>query len=227
MPSPIPAAPVPPPDAEEVNDAAAAGSASVVEILGDGCNPGELNQGTGFVVAEGYVVTNAHVVAGTEHQFVDDGTGDPAHRHPAEVVEFDTALDIAVLFVPDWDAPALELETGEVDRGTGGAVLGLAGEFPLKVVSAAVLSTIDGTGTDTFGNDEITRRLYELQAEIRPGDSGAPFVLPNGRVAGVVFAASRLDDGVGYAIVAAQVEPVVEDGVGDRSPVSSLGDCVI
>jgi S1-C subfamily serine protease len=42
--------------------------------------------------------------------------------------------------------------------------------------------------------------VYELQAVVRAGNSGGPFVLVDGRVAGVVFAASTTDEGIGYAI---------------------------
>jgi S1-C subfamily serine protease len=219
---PIPTDPVTPPDDRDVATAAESALPSVVEILGDGCNEGELNQGAGFAVADGYVVTNAHVVAGTEHQWVNDG-----QRHDAMVVEFDAALDVAVLYVPGWHAPALDLATDEVPRGTGGAVLGMHDRLPATVEPAVVRGAIEATGRDTFGRDEVTRRLYELQAPIRAGDSGSPFVLPDGTVAGVVFAASVLDDQVGYAIVGAQVSDVVDDGVGDTSPVLSLGECVI
>ena len=49
-------------------------------------------------------------------------------------------------------------------------------------------------GRDIYGQGEITRHLYEIQATIHHGNSGGPFVLPNGQVAGVVFASSVVDD---------------------------------
>ena len=43
---------------------------------------------------------------------------------------------------------------------------------------------------DIYGQDVVHRDVYELQAVVRPGNSGGPFVTTDGDVAGVVFAAS-------------------------------------
>ena len=64
-------------------------------------------------------------------------------------------------------------------------------------------------GRDIYGRGEVTRRLYELQADVAPGNSGGPFVLPNGKVAGVVFANSVVEDHVGYAIVSSEFSQLV------------------
>ena len=63
--------------------------------------------------------------------------------------------------------------------------------------AAAVRAVIEPVGRDIYGEGEVRRRVYELQATIAPGNSGGPFVLPNGRVAGLVFASSVVDDDVG------------------------------
>jgi S1-C subfamily serine protease len=62
-----------------------------------------------------------------------------------------------------------------------------------------------------------------LQAPVRPGDSGGPFVAESGRVAGVVFAASTTDPQIGYALTSEEVLPDVRRGVGSTSPVSTQG----
>jgi S1-C subfamily serine protease len=67
--------------------------------------------------------------------------------------------------------------------------------------------------------------VYELQTDVRPGDSGGPFVLTDGRVAGVVFAASSTDRGIGYAIVSTDVLPDVQAARGLTGPVST-GPCI-
>src|SRR4029077_7317681 len=71
---PLPAPPVQPPSDPEVAAAIAKAQHSTVEILADGCAAGYRNEGSGFTVAPQYVVTNAHVVAGTDEQAVIDGT---------------------------------------------------------------------------------------------------------------------------------------------------------
>jgi S1-C subfamily serine protease len=67
----------------------------------------------------------------------------------------------------------------------------------------------------------VNRDVYELQANVRPGNSGGPFVLPSGEVAGIVFAASTTEQDVGYALTADQVAPDIHDGVGRTAPVST------
>ncbi|MGH9018596.1 MAG: CvpA family protein, partial [Acidimicrobiales bacterium] len=91
---------------------------STVQIVGAGC--GVIQEGSGFVVAPGLVVTNAHVVAGVAHPVVIDASG----HHATEVVLFDSHLDLAVLRVPGLTDPALPTAPAVVARGTTGVVLG-------------------------------------------------------------------------------------------------------
>jgi hypothetical protein len=218
---PVPAEPVPPPDPDDVAAAVRAAEASTVLVLGRGCLDGYLNEGSGFVAATGYVVTNAHVVAGVTDIWVQGGPN--GGREPAEPIVFDPDLDVAILHVPTLTAPPLELEQQDVARGAGGAVLGFPAGRPAHV-PAAVRSLIEPVGRDIYAQGEVKRRVYELQAEVRRGNSGGPFVLPDGRVAGVVFANSVLDDEVGYAIVADQVAPLLDRAVGLTAPVG-VGPC--
>jgi len=80
-------------------------------------------------------------------------------------------------------------------------------------------------GRDIYGRQTVERDVYELQTNVQPGDSGGPFVLPDGSVAGVVFAASTTDPAVGYAIVSTDVIPDVTEVLGRTDPVST-GACV-
>lgn len=214
------APPVEPPSTTDVDTAAGVATASTVEVLGDGCAIGFLNQGSGFVVDPGFVVTNAHVVAGTTEQWIryDD------HGYHATLVGFDPDLDVAVLHADDLPAPPLTLLDGVLDRGDGGAVLGFPGGGPLTRSGAAVRQVLDAVGRDIYGDGEIMRSLYELQADVAPGNSGGPFVLPNGKVAGIVFANSVVADHVGYAIVSTEFAPLVERSVA-RNDLVSAGLC--
>ncbi|MGZ5328757.1 MAG: MarP family serine protease, partial [Actinomycetota bacterium] len=219
---PIPADPVEPPSGADAEAAYRQAAPSTVEVLGDGCFHGFLNQGSGFVVEPGFVVTNAHVVAGTTALWVRvrlDG-----QDHPATVVGFDPDLDIAVLRVPTLTAPPLALLGGDLARGDGGAVLGYPGGGALTSGRAAVRQLITPVGHDIYGWGEVSRRLYELQADVAPGNSGGPFVLPNGKVAGLVFANSVVEDHVGYAIVSSEFAPLVMRAVA-RDEAVSPGMC--
>ena len=68
----------------------------------------------------------------------------------------------------------------------------------------------------------VERTVYELQTSVRPGNSGGPLMLDSGLVAGVIFAASSTDDGIGYAIASTEVLPWVEVALGQTVAVSTL-----
>jgi S1-C subfamily serine protease len=193
------ARPVPLPDDPTVRAAVQRAAASTVKIVGAGC--GGIQNGSGFVAGQGLVVTNAHVVAGIDRVVVEDRAG----RHPATPVLYDPDLDVAVLRTSGLAGPALPLETATVNRGTGGAVLGYPGGGPFRAGPAAVRRAFVAVGRDIYGRRPVPRSVYELEALVRPGNSGGPVVLPDGRVIGVVFSRSLSQAGVGYALVGRDV----------------------
>lgn len=218
---PAPAGPVEWPTDAEASRAFAAASDSTVRIVGRAC--GEIQSGSGFVVAPNLVATNAHVVAGVQQPYVQE-QGESSQ--PATTVVFDPETDLAMLRVHAAPGAPLPLARERVERGTGGAVLGFPGGGDLLGTRAAVLrGPFDAVGEDIYSHDEVVRQVYELQARVRPGDSGGPFVLPNGTVAGVVFAASSTDAGIGYAIVSTEVSPDVQAAQGLSTAVST-GPCI-
>jgi S1-C subfamily serine protease len=206
------------PSTTAVESAIQSASPSTLRIEGDGCG-GRLT-GSGFAAGPDLVITNAHVVAGTDNITVDDGQG----RRAAAPVTFDPDTDLAVLRVEGLDATPLPLALEVAPRGTGGAILGYPGGGGLRASGAAVLDATQARGRDIYNRDLTTRSIYVLQGAVRPGNSGGPFVLPDGRVAGVVFARSLTDDGVAYAL---NVDEVVDDlqvAAGSTQPVST-GPC--
>jgi S1-C subfamily serine protease len=217
---PEPAGPVAPPTGAQARDATRGGQDSTVEVLGEGCFQGFVNQGSGFVVAEDLVMTNAHVVAGTDEQWVQTA----GRRVVADVVLFDPELDVALLRAQDLGLRPLRLLRGEARRGDVGAVLGYPRGGSLDADAAAVRAVIDPVGRDIYGGGEVRRRVYEIQATIRRGNSGGPFVLPSGRVAGLVFASSVAHPDVGYAIVSSVFRPIVARSATLTAPVGT-GPC--
>lgn len=219
---PLPAEPVREPTKAETRAVFALAKDSTVRILGEAC--GHVQEGSGFVAADGYIVTNAHVLAGVEAPFIDSAAQTASEA--ATTVLFDPELDLAVLFIEDPPGPPLDLTRGGVERGDRGAVLGYPGGGPLTGGRAAVLRTFDDIpGRDIYGEGEPRRDVLEIQAVVRPGNSGGPFVLEDGTVAGVVFAASTTEEAVGYAIDVRDVAPRIADVVGETREVST-GDCV-
>ncbi|MFN2589167.1 MAG: MarP family serine protease [Actinomycetota bacterium] len=217
---PPPAGPVKEPSNAAIAAAVDQAERSTVKIVGRAC--GAIQEGSGFVVAARYVVTNAHVVAGVRDPVVQEQNG-PSLR--AITVLFDPDLDVAVLRVEGDPGPALHLVPTDQNRGDQGAVLGYPGGGNLTAGAAAIRREIDAVGRDIYGQSTVQRDVYELQATVRPGNSGGPFVDLNGDAAGVVFAASTTDPNVGYALTSSEVIPDVDKAEGRTKP-TSTGDCV-
>lgn len=212
--------PVKLPSNAEAQKAAARAEGSLVRIVVPACGGTQL--GSGWIAAPETVVTNAHVVSGGETVTVQDPAGD----HSGTVVVFDPKTDVAVLHVEGLSGPPLQLETTEQERGTTGATLGYPGarDGTLVVKRAAVQAQYTATGKDIYGRADATREVYELRSPVRQGDSGGPFVLSGGAVAGVVFAASTTDEGIGYALTATEVQDEIQAGARRTEPVGT-GRC--
>jgi S1-C subfamily serine protease len=217
---PAPAGPVQGPSQAEAERAFEAADQSTVRIVGQAC--GRIQEGSGFVVNGGLVVTNAHVVAGVTDPQVQQQDGGSID---AVTVLFDPELDVAVLRPAGSSGPALTLDADTLGRGAAGAVLGYPGGGELTGSEAAVRRMIFAVGRDIYGKDVVRRQVYELQTVVRPGNSGGPFVTTGGDVAGVVFAASTTDDDVGYALTAGEVMARVQEAQG-RDATASTGPCI-
>ncbi len=215
---PEPAAPVRPPTGAQARKAFTAVRASVVEVLDPAC--GGIVQGSGVVVAPELVVTNAHVVAGgTSPEVIAGG-----ERFGATPVLFDPGLDVAFLHVDGLDAPVAGLVGTSVPRGKVGAVAGFPGGGSLTGVKAAVRRTMPAVGRDIYGHGKVRRDVIELQAHVRPGNSGGPFALVDGRIAGLVFANSTSDPGIGYAIASTEIVPLLQRAA-SRTKAVGTGPC--
>lgn len=159
-------------------------AASTVRIESRGCN--RTMSGTGFVVAPGQVVTNAHVVAG--------GTTLIAHRDDlvrfdAELVSFDGVADLALLTVPGLDRPALPLAVPEL--GAEGAVIGHpSGQRQQRIAPARIDRQRRAIGRDIHDLRPAERDILVLAADLQRGDSGSAVLDADGAVVGVVFAIS-------------------------------------
>jgi S1-C subfamily serine protease len=216
---PLPQPPVALPSNPTARAIFAAAAASTVKVVAGTCN-GLESTGTGFVISAGYVVTNAHVVAGDRTIRVDAG----GTLFDATAVLFDSTLDVALLRVAKLPAPAIAFAAADPSRGAIGVALGHPGGAGLTPIPGAVDASYDATGLDIYGSERVTRRILELHAAIRKGDSGGPFVLEGGAVGGVVFAESRTDPTIGYALSPTAVATRVDPFVGATRAVST-GPC--
>ena len=90
---------------------------------------------------------------------------------------------------------------------------------------AAVTDSYVAEGLDIAGAQPVRREIIELQAVVDPGDSGGPFLLANGLVGGLVFAESKTDESVGYALSPVAVAAAVAPALG-RTTAVSTGPCL-
>lgn len=195
---------------------------SVVQVSVAACGGTQL--GTGWIAAPATVVTNAHVVAGGEGVVVRELDG---LQLQGSVVSFDPRTDLAVVHVEGLSAPPLELKTEPLDRGTSGATLGYPGTAGGQLVThaAAIAERYENAnGLDIYGRNDVSRDVYAIRSPVRQGDSGGPFVTFDGRVGGVVFAASTTDGDTGYALTGSEVEDDIRRGRGRAEPVGT-GRC--
>jgi S1-C subfamily serine protease len=216
-PSPAPALDLPTTDAARALAASAESSTVLVQVFG--CGREQL--GTGFFVAGSVVVTNAHVVAGGDTMSVAFG----GRVYAAELTLYDPRQDIALLRVPDASAPALRLADTPPERGTDAAALGHPGGGALQLIPAVVTAQFDAAGPDIYGDGSVTRAIVELRADVQRGDSGGPLLTAPGVVGGIVFGASRVDPGVGYALAASSVANEIRESTTATRAVDS-GGCV-
>ena len=169
--------------------------------------------GSGFIIsADGYVVTNNHVVSPTQRGTVEeitvtmpDGT-----EYPAELVGNDAASDLAVLkikrnsafpFVTFGDSKGARVGDWVIAIGNP---FGLGGTVTQGIVSAVYRNTGSGSAYD---------RYIQTDASINRGNSGGPMFDMQGNVIGInnaIFSPSGGSVGIGFAIPAEVATPIVK-----------------
>ncbi len=170
------------------------------------------SSGSGFLVGdERWIVTNAHVVRGFEHNpvAVRFGDGDTVR---ARVLAYDASHDLAIVEAEgEIDASALEL--GDADRvEVGQNVLAFGSPFGLEgtLTQGIVSARRDLPGI--AGNE--VHGLIQTDAPINPGNSGGPLVDANGRVIGVntaILSPSGASNGIGFAVPVTYVKELVDE----------------
>jgi len=192
--------------------------ASVYKVRSDNaCGQGV--EGSGFLFAPARLMTNAHVVAGvSDPQVIVDG-----RSQKATVVYYDPRTDVAVLQVPGLTGPTLSFDRKGKD-GEAAAILGYPEDGPYTVDPARIRSGERLRSPDIYGRGTVLRDVYSVRGKIRPGNSGGPLVSAQGKVLGVIFAASVSSSDTGYALTADQVASAAAAGLQAVRPVST-GAC--
>jgi serine protease Do len=185
----------------------AAASPAVVLITAQSINPYRLQNrvsrvlGSGFIIQEnGLVVTNSHVVFGTQSITVtlDDGT-----VVPARLVGADPIFDVAIVKIPEPDEGALPvLSFGDSDRlQTGEEVIAIGNPLGLdQTVTRGIVSGLNRLLPETPLS--LQEPLIQTDAPINPGNSGGPLLNHCGEVVGINSAIITDAQNIGFAIPA-------------------------
>ncbi|MCD5340927.1 MarP family serine protease [Arthrobacter sp. AK04] len=212
---------VPVPNASTDTPALNRAAESVLRIAGTAYQCGQNQTGTGFVVSEDRVVTNAHVVAGVSQPVVEMPDGGAM---PGRVVYFDTKHDLAVLAVDGLQASALPLSQ-DLPGGSPAAFAGYPHGGPFQSKPATVQDITTVLVPDIYGNNASPEEIYRLAGDVQPGNSGGPLLTMDGQVAGVIFAKATADTEMGFAITMDDLTPVASQAASLSAPVSS-GQCI-
>ena len=199
-----PSTPVAPPsDAIAADPDVLAAGRSVVRVLSTACGLGI--EGSGWAVAPGLIVTNAHVVAGADDTTVTTQDGAELAATP---VYYGTRNDLALLRVGA-DIPALPISSRR-PVGAAAAVLGYPENGPYALSPARVGETRDTISEDSYGRGPVDRTIVSLGGSVRSGNSGGPLVDAAGQVIGTVFATTTSGSPGGFAIPAELVHGALE-----------------
>ncbi len=169
--------------------------------------------GSGFVIsADGFIVTNNHVIAGADEIEIEffPGDGQPASRLPAEIVGTDPNTDIALLKVeyPD-DLPFVEFgDSNDVGARVGDWVMAMGNPLGQGFsVSAGIVSARNRELSGSYDD------FIQTDAAINRGNSGGPLFNMDGQVIGVntaILSPNGGSIGIGFAMSSAVVSSVVD-----------------
>ena len=180
---------------------------SVVHVIADADGCRRRMMGSGFVTADNYVVTNAHVVAGTQTAYVDTVVG----IKEARVVYYNPEVDIAVLRAENLGLEPLEWADSPAYTGDDAVVMGFPHSGPFTANAARIRERVNIAGPDIYSNSRVERESYILRGTVVQGNSGGPLISPDGTVLGLIFGASVDDTDTGYAITAEEVRAHIGD----------------
>jgi S1-C subfamily serine protease len=175
---------------------------SVVRVLSTACGLGI--EGSAWAVRPNLIVTNAHVVAGADDTTVTTQSG---VELDATAVYYQPEDDLALLRV-DARLPALPISSSRA-VGAAAVVLGYPENGPYTVTPARIGETRDTISEDSYGRGPIERTITALGGDVRSGNSGGPLLDGQGKVVGVVFAATTSGPAGGFAVPAEEVREAI------------------
>lgn len=167
--------------------------------------------GSGVIIsADGYVVTNNHVVDGASKLRVKLNDG---RAFDAELIGKDSATDIALLKIGAEDLPTLVFGSSDALR-LGEWVLAIGSPFDLQSTITAGIVSAKARNLGAIPNDFSIESFIQTDAAVNPGNSGGALVNTRGELVGInTLIKSQTGSYVGYsfAVPEAIVRKVVVD----------------
>jgi 2-alkenal reductase len=209
-------------------------SPSVVHVVGRGGTSeflqpegqgGPIQSGTGFLWdPAGHVITNNHVVEGTNALAVRLASGEAVK---AKVVGLAPRYDLAVIRLGDVrQLPPPLAVGGSADLKVGQAAFAIGNPFGLdQSLTGGIISSLNRRLPTSVGHE--VGNVIQTDAAINPGNSGGPLLDSAGRLIGVntaIFSPSGSNAGIGFAIPADVVNRVVPELIRNgRVPTPGIG----
>ncbi|MBO9651646.1 MAG: trypsin-like peptidase domain-containing protein [Variovorax sp.] len=178
-------------------------------FFGDqGADQPQVGLGSGVIVsADGYILTNNHVVEGADE--IDVTLNDGRHAR-GKVIGTDPETDLAVLKIELDKLPVVVLGNSDALQ-VGDQVLAIGNPFGVgQTVTSGIVSALgrNKLGINTFEN------FIQTDAAINPGNSGGALIDVNGNLEGIntaIYSRSGGSMGIGFAIPVSTAKQVLED----------------
>ena len=171
------------------------------------------SSGTGFIIsADGYILSNYHVVEGASRLTVITFMGD---EYEARLVGFDQMNDVAILKVEAVNLPTVTIGSSD-ELIVGDQVVAIGN--PLGELTTSLTVGYISAKDRTIHTDGNHINMLQTDAAINPGNSGGPLFNMKGEVIGITTAkysgstgSGASIEGIGFAIPIADVMSMTED----------------
>lgn len=175
-------------------------------------NSGSTDVGSGFIISnEGYIVTNAHVIANASEITVELYCGD---TYTATVIGSDTDHDVAVIKIEEGVLPSVTLGNSD-NMNVGDWVMAIGNPFGELHFSMSQ-GSISRIGPPSGEYDTTLATMLQTDCPINPGNSGGPLLNLYGEVVGIasahfLSATNTSGEGLGFAIPISDVQDIITD----------------
>ena len=167
-------------------------------------------QGTGTIIsADGYLITNAHVIANSRAYAVNIALNN-GDKYPAKIVGYDTWTDLAVLKIDAKDLKAVTFGDSELIN-VGDDVIAIGSPGGEKFQNSLTKGIVSAVDRELSVNKYV--RYIQSDAAISPGSSGGPLCNIYGQVIGITTAktVATYYENMSFSIPSATVEEIVGD----------------